>query len=834
AVPVQPEPMKVTVQVAAPAPVAAPVMTPDVARSIQEQKRAAEVGTPVASYGSGDTAILSEFEQRVKVVAEQTRHDFDALLKKSRELMAHDHDSGKLTSADFEKATALATQSLTLVQNNRSRFSATEYRGMVNEVNRETKRIQAKKKAWELWDVEKQREDHIKMVRIRTKVQLANRAKKIKELTSQALSLRRDRKYVAALRVIEEILILDPDNPWARDNEPTLRNFILTDAARRNEMEILEQTTLQSADFKRSEIPWYKILRYPRNWKELSKIREGYNVSDSSESEADRATRQKLDRKMGDVQLVDATFFDAIGYIREHTGANLYVNWGRLEVDNPDIRNQRVTVQLTNVAARTVLEKVLEEGSVDPLILDYVIQDGIVDISTTDLLDQRTITRTYPILDIMARSPSFRGPRVDVDSIGQNKYVDGGSQIGTSTGSSSSGGGSSSSLFDETDDVGKPEEELTKADMANKVKRMIMKTVDRTTWAYVEGEEADGTGEGTMSELSGTLVISQTAKNHRKIRDLLSSLREAHTIQIAIEARFIEVRTGFLNQVGVDLDVYFNMDSPITPTRLEDVGLLYTPGTSKSSMSPIFGTQNSDGFTNMMSDSIGSNVPNGLSTTLAGSPSAIAIAGTFLDDIQVDFLIRATQAYDSTRVLTAPRVTLLNGQRGYVSVATQQAYISGIEPVVANNSVGYRPHVSYAPTGTMLDVDATVSHDRRYVRLTIRPQIVKLNNMTNQGSVGLPNISMQDIQTSCSIPDGGTLLLGGLRLSTETEREMGVPVLSKIPVLNRFFTNKGKIRDESTLLILVKPKIIINEDEEVDPTNYQESETVPKTYSRHR
>jgi type II secretory pathway component GspD/PulD (secretin) len=75
------------------------------------------------------------------------------------------------------------------------------------------------------------------------------------------------------------------------------------------------------------------------------------------------------------------------------------------------------------------------------------------------------------------------------------------------------------------------------------------------------------------------------------------------------------------------------------------------------------------------------------------------------------------------------------------------------------------------------------------------------------------------------VPDGGTLLIGGQKLSGEVEREMGVPVISKIPVVNRAFTNKGKIRDEQTLLILIKPKIILLEEGEENPTVWDEDKT---------
>jgi general secretion pathway protein D len=66
------------------------------------------------------------------------------------------------------------------------------------------------------------------------------------------------------------------------------------------------------------------------------------------------------------------------------------------------------------------------------------------------------------------------------------------------------------------------------------------------------------------------------------------------------------------------------------------------------------------------------------------------------------------------------------------------------------------------------------------------------------------------------VPDRGTIMLGGQRLTSDVTVEAGVPIISKIPVLNRLFTNKSSTKDERTLLILVKPSIIINNELEED------------------
>ena len=58
------------------------------------------------------------------------------------------------------------------------------------------------------------------------------------------------------------------------------------------------------------------------------------------------------------------------------------------------------------------------------------------------------------------------------------------------------------------------------------------------------------------------------------------------------------------------------------------------------------------------------------------------------------------------------------------------------------------------------------------------------------------------------------MLIGGQKLASETEVEAGVPILSKIPVLKRLYSSRSLVKDEQTLLILIKPKILIQSETE--------------------
>jgi type II secretory pathway component GspD/PulD (secretin) len=83
-----------------------------------------------------------------------------------------------------------------------------------------------------------------------------------------------------------------------------------------------------------------------------------------------------------------------------------------------------------------------------------------------------------------------------------------------------------------------------------------------------------------------------------------------------------------------------------------------------------------------------------------------------------------------------------------------------------------------------------------------------------QGEIQLPQLEGTQIATTTSVPDKGTALLGGQRRVAEFELEVGVPVLSKVPWLNRLFTNRASEKVELTTILLVRPEIIIQQENE--------------------
>jgi type II secretory pathway component GspD/PulD (secretin) len=81
-------------------------------------------------------------------------------------------------------------------------------------------------------------------------------------------------------------------------------------------------------------------------------------------------------------------------------------------------------------------------------------------------------------------------------------------------------------------------------------------------------------------------------------------------------------------------------------------------------------------------------------------------------------------------------------------------------------------------------------------------------------TVQQPVVEQVTVLTTVSVPDGGTILLGGIKRLKEGRNMAGVPILNKIPYVSRLFKNTGVGRETESLMLMITPRIIIQEEEE--------------------
>ncbi len=836
---------------------------------------------PASGSSAGSITSASSVQLRLQEQRERTQVEFNQSIQRVRELLSQE----RWDAADREMVTAKVKlqkgrQYLSQAAFDEMESEADTLRRQVNDgrINARLVENQAKlQEAEQESGASEMREQRKKDRIIQANIQ------RVRELQDEM-------EYHEALLVLDDALHYDPRNPTLLLLRDVIRQTMIlheySDLAAHKRRSIAEQSVEQQ---KSLQIPSPNttdrsrpmsisgLYEYPADWPGISAMREGtggYLIPPR-----DRAIRRRLDEESIEVDFgADMTFQRGLAFVQDVSGERVYTDWTALKAMGIDESTTfEGGLELAKLPLAMVLGRMMQSVGFEGDRPAWDVQDGMLVVSSKEALQRRMVLVVYDVRDLTLPIPDFNDP--------PNLNLGGGA--GGGGGGQGGGGGGGQGGTGPYEDYDQDEEELLET-----LIQLIKDNIDQDSWIT-------GTPTGEITPFNRNLVIRQTARNHIAIGVLLAQLREQRSVLINVETRFLQIDTDWFEEIGIDLDLYFNTNNNMLNEargidnnavlsdffyengqlagQLKDplvyggfgnfdsttgafdypsntlltgphtgglqgdgaggIDMVYpagvnygTPIRHTSGWSPIGVVQNSMG----LAETIANGAFGSFAGTVLGAAPALGMGISFIDDIQVDLLVKATQADKRSIQLSAPRLTFFNGQGAWISINKQEAYVSGLSASTGDASGAFVPQVGILPTGIVLHLKGAVSADRRYVMLNVYFQKSVLDSLVPSapftgaagggfggggasgffGSVQLPTISVQEIQVTTSVPDKGTALLGGQRETSEYETEVGVPLLSKVPYINRFFTNRVTATKEDTLLILLRPEIIIQTENE--------------------
>jgi len=818
-----------------------------------------------------------------------------------------------MSAGNFAGAHRDALQAKLRLDRDRAVFPAAEYSDLSRQIDALLAQIEDGRTNAALAREESARREATAASAARQKSEMESRAKAIDERLLRVRQLQMEMKYDEALQVVGEILFMDPNNPAAQALEAVLKTSRLYVNYSRTERRRSEAYAEFSADILDRTVPPMRnitgpgprsvtgVMEYPEDWPALSDMRLRERASGYRESTVNRQAMVAMQKPVS-VNFRNNTIEQVFAFMNEVSGVDFYPDWKALEAVG--IRSDdTVTLSLDNVPGEVALKRVIEQLGDDGSRPDYSVEDGVIVVSSPDMLRKKTLTIVYDIRDLLFEVPYFdNAPDFSLSSAlqqgNQGGQGGGGGGFGGGGGGGGFGGGGGGGGFGGggggaggggggiIGDVGEDPSRRSRRELIQQITTIIQEQIDPEGW------KDNGGDTGAIQELNGNLIITNTSRNHREIEGLLTQLRAIRALQINYEARVIGVTSEWFEQIGVDLDLYFNTNNsmwnaargadpnfnlsdfffqggpgkgqlknpvvfgplgvptgeadprntPATGAAFgipsadgSDINYVYGPVGSpvrrQRGWTPVGVTQDSSGIVN----TIGGGIVSGMGGTILSQGLSAATTGfSYMDDIQVDLLIRATQADQRNVVLTAPRLTLMNGQRSFITISRNIAFIAGLTPSVGDAAGFAAPQIGVVQDGFVLDVEGVISADRRYVTMTVAfdtSAVLGFDEVPVTGAVGgtgtaggrgsefggsiqLPDVRVQAIRTTVSVPDKGTILMGGQRNFNQVELESGVPILSKIPIVNRFFTNRIDSEQEGTTVMLMRPEIVIQSENE--------------------
>lgn len=207
--------------------------------------------------------------------------------------------------------------------------------------------------------------------------------------------------------------------------------------------------------------------------------------------------------------------------------------------------------------------------------------------------------------------------------------------------------------------------------------------------------------------------------------------------------------------------------------------------------------------------SFGFSTPNASTGQLTLTPGT-GFNGVVIGSDLAQVIIRALASNSRAKVTSSPRILVNDNATGTLSSLTEQPYTqTAIGTTIATTSFG-----GYAQAGTVVTLTPHIS-EADYLQLEYQ---VTLSSFTGGGSTtnGIPPGIVQDaVQSKVTIPDGATVVVGGLNQSNYSKAVSSVPIIDQIPILNFLIGRHDDTLSKSTLFVFLRP-IILRDDQFAD------------------
>ena len=228
----------------------------------------------------------------------------------------------------------------------------------------------------------------------------------------------------------------------------------------------------------------------------------------------------------------------------------------------------------------------------------------------------------------------------------------------------------------------------------------------------------------------------------------------------------------------------------------------------------------------------------GLNVGANFTPAAISPTNSFAASVNVsDFsgLLELVQGFGTTRVLSSPRLTVLNNQTAVLKVATNQVYfVTQAQFTTVTNANGsavtttpvYTSTPHTVPVGLVMTVQPSIDSDHNRVTMTLRPTISRVVSEVDDPSIGLnaalagvtgaavqsqiPVLAVREMDSVIQLHSGEVAVMGGLMQDNSTNNDQGIPGLDTLPVAGNLFKSRDNEGTTTELVILLRATISDN------------------------
>ncbi len=316
--------------------------------------------------------------------------------------------------------------------------------------------------------------------------------------------------------------------------------------------------------------------------------------------------------------------------------------------------------------------------------------------------------------------------------------------------------------------------------------------------------------EGSIK--SKILIITDTPASLDRIRNLILPQIDRKPKQVLIEARLMEVNRDKLRDIGFDW------------------GIGTTGATTSSSVAttPVDKNKMGDVVSAVGSRLLGSKVApsifgpkEGVSSIPGTEPYNVGLELMYqkLTGTQFQVILHALEEDVHTNTLSAPRILTLDNQEAAILVGYHTPILKSTV-TAGSTSTGTGTTITqdldyYQEIGIRLNVVPQINEEG-YINMIIHPSVTSSTSSVTATSTAsgvttttsFPIIDVRETQTQILTKDGETIVIGGLLKDVVGKQTIGIPFLSKLPLLGPLFRRDTYDTQKVDLLIFITARVV--------------------------
>jgi type IV pilus assembly protein PilQ len=295
-------------------------------------------------------------------------------------------------------------------------------------------------------------------------------------------------------------------------------------------------------------------------------------------------------------------------------------------------------------------------------------------------------------------------------------------------------------------------------------------------------------GDILSDDRSNQLIIRDIPSVIPVIDNLIRQL-DVKSQQVEIEARVVSASRSFAQDIGVQLAF-----AGVTTNGRSVIGGNQDVGTSPINQSPISPP--------LVVSGTGGGTPGGGAMPFAvnlgaGTPTSGLFLGHRSPNFAVDFFVSAAESKGVGKLLSKPRVVTQNNEKAVI----KQGQKIPIQTTI-NNTIS----IQFIDAVLKLEVTPQITKEG-----TVFMDVLVENTQIDQGIPriqGVPALDTQSEETKILVSDGGTVVIGGIIVSSQNVTTTEVPLLGSLPIIGHLFKRNNITISSQELLFFITPRII--------------------------